>query len=503
MSERFKTYINIYSQPQIEVSVAIDLGASSGRLMIGWLEGERLKTQEIYRFKNKMLFDGVHQTWDLEGIFKHIIQGLKSQVGINIVSIGVDTWGVDYVLLDKTNKLLDKPYAYRDHRTDEVYTRVLDEWDNDVLYRLTGLQFMPFNTLYQLKSHTEQNPQVFKQEPTFLMIPDYFHYRLCGVKSNEFTELSTSQLLEVESRELCEEILSYINIDKNIFPPMYMPGSVLGTVTDEISKETMINSHTKVIAPCTHDTGSSVLASVGGEDSVYISSGTWALMGIVTDKPIVTDIAYQYGFSNEGGVDKSTRLLKNIAGMWIVNRVIEEIAPEKNGYEVSLIAAEHSPFITLINPNDNVFFNPNNMVETIQEYAKHTKQAVPSTLGEIIRCVYDSIALLYNIVLNELERIVNKSFNSINIIGGGCQNVLLNQITANVTRRTILAGPVETSALGNIVLQMISLGIIKDVSAGKEIIKNSESIEVYNPKHISHLDNYLERFKRFYSFRME
>lgn len=495
MSSQLDTMLNTLRANQTEVVVAVDLGASNGRLMIGWLDNDLLCTKEVYRFKNEMKFDGTHHVWDIELLFSEIIKGLQLLSALNVASIGVDTWGVDYVLIDDKGNCLDKPYAYRDHRTDEAYARVLSEWDNKKLYELTGLQFIIFNTLYQLKAHVEQNPEVFKKDITFLMLPDYFHYKLCGTKSNEFSELSTSQLLNVKDRELSQEILSYINIDKKIFPPTCMAGDVLGTIRDEICEQTGLRSSTKVIAPCTHDTGSAILACVGDEDSVYISSGTWSLIGIVTKNPIVTDMAYTYNFSNEGGAYKNTLLLKNIMGMWIINQVIEEIAPEKNSVEVVEIASNQEAFITLINPSDDVFFNPESMVNAIKTYAKQSKQRVPSTLGEIARCVYDSIALMYCRVFGQLEDTVQEKFSSINIIGGGSKNVFLNQITADITQKTVLAGPVEPSALGSIMLQMVSLGLIDDVNEGKKIIKKSEEVICYYPQYVENLAGVISRFK--------
>lgn len=470
-----------------EYVVAIDLGASNGRIIMAYLEDSIFHLQEVHRFENAMRQDDGDYTWDVDAIFKNIIIGLKKISHLKIKSIGVDTWGVDYVLIGNEGQVLDKVYAYRDDRTKDSFVRLRKEIGDQKLYDKTGIQLMTFNTLYQLKAHVKQNPGVFKQTANFLMMPDFFHYKLCGIVSNEFTQFSTSQLLSAKTREIDDFLIDYIGIDKKIFPPLRISGDTLGNITEEIRSLTGLSKDVQVIVPGTHDTASSVVGSIGGENSVYISSGTWSLMGVSTDSPVINPLSFNYEFSNEGGVYKTNRLLKNIMGLWIVNQVTKEIAPHTPFDEIVAKVEESPPFKTLINPNDDIFMNPHSMVEAIQDYTRYTGQEVPQEIGEIARCIYESLALLYQKVLLELEEITGKTYTSINIVGGGSKNTFLNQLTANITERTVIAGPIETSALGNILIQMITLGLIPDVQTGKDIIKSSEKYPCYSCRKVEGL----------------
>ena len=462
--------------------VAIDIGASNGRLIACFLDGQALHSREMYRFKNDFVVDNGDFVWDVEQLYAHICAGLRRMDDLSIKSMGVDTWGVDYVLVDEHGQVVDKAYAYRHPRTDAEYEKVVADIGKQQIYDITGIQFMSINTLYQLKAHVHNSPDVFSRTKYMLMMPDYLHYRLCGRFCNEFTEASTSQMINYKTRAFDETLLAYLGMPATLFPPMVYAGDRLGTLNRQTQQMTGLGSDVQVIAPGSHDTSSALAsACVGDKATVYISSGTWSLMCVETDQPVVSDMAMEYNFSNEAGVYGTNMLLKNITGLWIINRVKAEMAPDESFGAIIEQAQKTAPFQTIIDPNAKDFLNPASMVEAIQSYAKRSGQSLPKTIGAFARCIYESLVLGYNKTVVELEAVTRGLYTTINIIGGGSRNSFLNQLTADITQRRVIAGPVETSSIGNAVLQMISLGWIENLPRAKEIIAQSENLVYYHP----------------------
>ena len=462
--------------------VAIDIGASNGRLIACFLEGGALRSRKIHRFENDFADDEGDLIWDVGRLYDNICHGLTHRDGLSIKSVGVDTWGVDYVLVDERGRLLDKPFAYRDPRTDAVYEKVMADVGKREIYDITGIQFMPLNTLYQLKAHIQKNPDVFSNTKYILMMPDYLHYRLCGVFCNEFTEATTTQMINHRTKLFDEKLLAYLGIPVALFPPMVRAGDTLGALNEQTRQITGLGGDVRVIAPGSHDTASAIASFVGDSTTAYVSSGTWSLMGVETESPVVSDMAMRCDLSNEGGVYGTNTLLKNIMGMWIINRVKQEIAADESFDVIAKRARMAVPFRTIINPNAKDFLNPASMVEAIRNYAATTKQNAPKTIGAFARCIYESLALSYRKTLIELEAVTGRQYANINIIGGGSRNGFVNQITADITRRHVIAGPIETSSIGNAVLQMISLGWIENLPRAREIIAKSEDLVYYQPQ---------------------
>ena len=462
--------------------VAVDIGSSSGRSIACFLDGNRLHSREMYRFKNDFVEDSGDFVWDVEQIYAHICDGLKNSGDLSIKSVGVDTWGVDYVLVDERGQLVDKAFSYRDPRPDVVYEKVISDIGGRELYGITGTQFMSINTLFQLKAHVQNNPDAFSRAKYLLMMPDYLHYRLCGTFCNEFTEATTSQLLDHKTKTFDKRLLAYLGIPATLFPPMVYAGDTLGTLNQQTQRMTGLGGDVKVIAPGSHDTASAMASSIGDEATAYISSGTWSLICVQTADPVVSDMTMKYNLSNEGGVYGANTLLKNITGLWIINRVRAEIAADESFDAIVQQAQRAAPFQTIIDPNAKDFINPTSMVVAIQSYATRTGQTPPHTIGEFARCIYESLALGYNKTLIELEEVTERQYTTINIIGGGSRNRFLNQLTADITKRRVIAGPVETSSIGNAVLQMISLGWIEDLPRAREIIAQSENLIQYHPQ---------------------
>ncbi len=477
-----------------ECAVAVDLGASGGCLVAGYLEDGNLKMCELHRFENAFVHDGEHDVWPLQNLIHHIVKGLQNHSDLRIRSMGIDTWGVDYVLTDDQGLVLDKGYSYRDHRTAEVYKRSMAELGREKIYKKTGIQFLPFNTLYQLRAHVEQNPQVFQRAKHLLMLPDYFHYIFSAVFSNEFTNATTTQLMDRRAEQFDTELLSYAGVSQEIFPPMLRAGDIIGPMTDSMLDTIAADADVQIIAPGTHDTASAIAAFMGG-DAVYISSGTWSLMGVETTDPVITEASRAYNFSNEGGVHRRNCLLKNIMGMWIIHCIRDEIEGSPSFEELMLAAQKTSPFRSIINPNDERFLNPKSMVAAVQSFTQETKQIIPQTTAELIRCVYDSLALQYNKVLGELEELTARSYEKINIIGGGSRNSFLNQLTANITGREVVAGPVETTARGNLVVQMIALNWLENLQQARNIIGNSAQLSSFYPATIEGRAEAIDRFE--------
>ena len=455
--------------------LAIDIGASSGRHILGWIENGKMVLEEIYRFKNGAEKQDGKLVWNDKSLFTSIVEGLKKCKEINKipVSIGIDTWGVDYALLDSEDNLIGEIYSYRDDRTQEVIDEVHSIVSEKEAYERTGIKKQVFNTVYQL--YSDKKSGKMEKAQTFLMVPDYLHFLLTGKKRNEFTNASTTGLLSAKTREWDYELIEKLGFKKDLFKQLSLPGDFVGDLKDEIAKQVGFNA--KVCLPATHDTASAVMAVPNVDMPLYISSGTWSLMGIETPNENTTDIACISGFTNEGGYGKSIRFLKNIMGLWMIQCIKKEYNDKYSFTDFVDEAKKAEGFSSIVDVNDLSFFAPESMINAVKDYCKKTNQQVPETVGEIVLCVYASLAKCYAEAVEQIEEITGEKFNAINIVGGGCQNVLLNELTAKYTGRMVVAGPVEATATGNLVSQMLASGEIKSLNDAKALINDSFEIK--------------------------
>lgn len=458
---------------------AIDLGASSGRVMLATFnqDDKSLSLSEIHRFKNCLqLVDG-HHCWDLDYLEQQIICGLTKleMQNIKLDSAGIDTWGVDYVLLDKDGKRVGPSYSYRDHRTDGIMETVFVDLGKETIYQRTGIQFLPFNTLYQLKAMMNEKPEWLDRVTDFVMIPDYLIYRLTGKLNREYTNATTSQLVNVNTDNWDTSLLDYLNLPHSWFGTVRHPGHKVG-------KWQSLSGHAiPIISVASHDTASAVIAvPLTSERQAYLSSGTWSLMGIDTLTPCTSEQALNYNITNEGGIDGHYRVLKNIMGLWLFQRICHEhhITDIPEFVAKTTLAP---PFKSLINPNAPRFLNPASMTDEIRLACQENKQPIPHTAEELARCVFDSLALLYRQVINELSHI-HHPITQLHIVGGGCQNDFLNQLCADVCGIPVIAGPAEASTLGNIGCQLMALNEINDVVEFRQIVTKNFPIRVFKPQ---------------------
>ncbi|PGY10691.1 rhamnulokinase [Bacillus sp. AFS031507] len=462
-------------------SIAVDIGASSGRLLLGYLENGLLRLDEIHRFENQIVKKGGAYCWEADKLFQEIKNGLKkcNELGIKPDSIGIDTWAVDFVLLDEKNQPLTEAVSYRDPRTDGMMEQVFEKIIKERLYLETGIQFQKFNTIYQLYSIKQSSPEILDKAKSFLMIPDYFNYLLTGKKANEYTNATSTQLVNAFTKKWDHDLLDILGINKEMFHEIKTPKTVLGTLKEELVSE--FGFDLQVILPATHDTGSAVIAVPEENETIYISSGTWSLIGVENYFPICVTKALDYNFTNEGGIDYQYRFLKNIMGLWMIQEVRRNYNNEFSFAELVDLAREAKDFKAVVNVNDDRFLKPDNMIQEIMNYCVVTGQPIPSTPGEVAKCVYDSLAVSYQDAVHEIEEIFEKRFEKINVIGGGCQNEMLNQLIADVTKKEVYAGPVEATAIGNIVAQLMALDEIQDIKEARTIVKKSFEVKKYLP----------------------
>jgi rhamnulokinase len=459
---------------------AVDLGASSGRVMLARHDAAQntLGIEEVHRFKNGFVHRDGHDCWDIDDLVAQINTGLERIInrGITLASVGIDTWGVDFVLLDAKGQLLGQAVAYRDHRTDGVMDEVARIIPRAELYERTGIAFMQFNTIYQLVALKRENPDWLPRAETLLLTADYLHYRLCGTRSCEYTNASTSQLLSLKTNTWDVDLIKQLGLPRRWFPPLNQPGSEIGIWTSRSGQ------NVKVITPATHDTASAVIAApLEDEHTVYISSGTWSLMGIESRVPYNDERALAANFTNEGGADGTYRVLKNIMGLWLVQRV-RDAFPALSFDDLDAAAEQAEPFRYLINPNDDRFLNPPSMLEAIQEFCRETGQGEPQDAGAVIRCVVESLAFLYRRTLGELTSITGQRYKQIQIVGGGCKNEFLNQLCADFCELPVHTGPVEASALGNITCQLRALGQLANRTAIRQLIRKEFSGQTVLPR---------------------
>lgn len=456
--------------------LAIDIGASSGRHLLGSVQDGKMVLEEVYRFPNGAIKKDGKLVWDDKALFSNIVEGLKKckEIGKVPVSIGIDTWGVDYALLDDNDCLIGEVFSYRDERTIPAIDKVEEIIKQEELYERTGTQKQVYNTIYQL--YSDKLTKKIERAKTLLFTPCYFSFLLTGVKKNEYTIASTSGLLNAKTRDWDYQLIDKLGFDKNLFTPLCEPGSYLGQLKEEIANE--VGFTASVYLPPTHDTASAVMAVPEENQPLYISSGTWSLMGIESKDACTTKQAKQMNFTNEGGYNRSIRFLKNIMGLWMIQCVKKEYNDKYSFLDFVTEAKKVRDFDSIVEVNDQSFFAPESMVQAIKDYCQKTKQKVPQTVGEIVLCIYTSLANSYKATIDSIEELTGKKFESIYIVGGGCQNVLLNELTAKATNRKVIAGPVEATATGNLISQMIAYGQVKNLFEGKELIKKSFDIKI-------------------------
>lgn len=479
--------------------LAFDFGASSGRAIIGTLDNGKITLNEIHRFSNDPVTVNGTFYWDVLRLFHEIKQGLlKAKQAGGFDSIGIDTWGVDFGLLDKDGVLLENPVHYRDKRNIGMVEKAAKYIGKDEMYKLTGIQFMDFNTAFQLLSIKENRPELLARAESLLFMPDLFAYFLTGNKVSEYSIATTSQLVDINTRDWSKEMLEKLGLPEKIFNRIVPSGSVTGYLSDEICEELGLEK-VPVIAVCGHDTQSAVTAVPSEkEDFAFISSGTWSLFGTETKKPIVNDLSYSFNVTNEGGFGYSTAFLKNICGLWLIQESRRQWIREGKEYsyaELEKAALREKPFARFIDPDAPEFAVPGNLPARITEYCRRTGQSVPENEGQTVRCIYESLALRYRAVLEGIEKCTGKNYDSLNVVGGGTKDTLLCKMTADACNITVYAGPIEATVMGNVAVQLISSGDIADVIEARRIIANSGQLKCYSPENTAAWDEAYEKFK--------
>ena len=446
----------------MEYVLAIDIGASSGRHILGWMEHNKLQMQEVHRFHNQIIHRQGRDIWDIDQLYKEVVLGMKKCASIYKIpkSVAIDTWACDFVLCDDQGNRLCECVAYRDARVCGWMERAFKVMKQDVLYQRTGIQFQTFNTLYQCLALRQEEPDIFQRADHFLMVPDYLNYRLCGIFANEYTNATTTQMVHASYKAWDEEILSAFALPKHIFHPLRKPGEILGHLTRDVIEEVGYDCVVKVCA--SHDTGSA-FAAVAKKDTILISSGTWSLVGVLNEQSNCSSTACQLNFTNEGGANHSIRFLKNIMGLWMIQEVRHCYDDAYSFAQFVEMARACQSFPSIIEVNEERFLHPENMVKEIQNSCLETSQQVPVTPGEIAYCIYHSLALAYQKAIQEIMQIQKKVYTTIHIFGGGCQNELLNELVHELTHMEVYVGPVEATAIGNLRIQL-------DENKNKEVL---------------------------------
>jgi len=462
--------------------LAVDLGAESGRVVRGEFGDDRLRLYEVARFPTGMSRIRDHLRWELDRILVDLgdALGRAAEEG-PIESLGVDSWGVDFGLLDGSEKLVELPVTYRDNRTDGVMEGFLQRIPRSSIYERTGIQFLPFNTLYQLAAMAESGDPALKLARHLLLIPDLVHHHLTGERTTEFTNATTTQCFDPREGAWDHALLEAAGVSPSLMQDVVEPGSVVGTVRPDLGRATGLGN-IPVIAPATHDTASAVAAvPAEGEDWAFISSGTWSLMGVETRAPVISEAAMLFNFTNEGGIAGTNRMLKNIMGLWIVQRLRDELAPEADYRDLPGRALSATPLTSLVHPDDPRFLNPDSMADAMAAFCARTHQRVPTTTEAFLRCALESLALRYRAVSGEIEEVTGRRLRTIHVVGGGSRNRLLNQMTADATGLPVVAGPGESTAAGNLLVQAMSLGILNGHDEGRDLVKRSFPVEVFEP----------------------
>lgn len=456
--------------------LAIDIGASSGRHILGKFENGTIELKEIYRFENEAEKRGNKLIWNIEKLFSNIVAGIKECKNLGIIpySVGIDTWGVDYALLDKNNEIIGEVYSYRDKRTQGMKEKSEEAVSFNELYARTGIQYAVFNTVYQL--YADKLGGKLDKAEKFLTVPDYMHYRLSGVTANEYTDASTTALINAKTRDWDFELIKKYGFPEKIFQKTIKPGTVLGRFTEEIKNEVGFDAF--VVVPATHDTASAVMAVPATTDNpLYISSGTWSLLGTELSEPVTDEKALAFNMTNEGGFSNTIRFLKNISGMWTIQSVKKELNNEYNYEELMLMAMSVGDFGSTVNINDDRFLAPDSMIGAVKDYCRGHGKKVPETIGEVLNVIYRSLASLYAQTISSLEKITDTNFTALNIVGGGSKDGYLNALAKEYSGKKVFVGPTEGTAVGNLLAQAISSREIKDLKDGRQAVIKSFGIK--------------------------
>lgn len=465
----------------MENYLAVDIGASSGRLIAGKISNGRLEIKEIHRFPNGFRMEDGHERWDIDYLIEEIFEGLEKakKLGINQAKLGIDTWAVDYVLVDSQGRKVKNPVSYRDQRTAQAIEHFTKKISKETIYQKTGIQFLDFNTLYQF--YTEDQNDLMHADK-IMLIPDYIGFVLTGQGVTEETNASTTQMLNLSERKFDEDLLKAVNLNEEKFFPFAQAGTVLGKLKPEWHQKYDLPD-CEVITVATHDTASAVVGTPAiGQNWAFISSGTWSLLGTELSAPENGKEAFNENYTNEWGAYHTYRFLKNIMGLWMVQTVRKNIDNQYTFAEMAEMAGQVKPFQQFIDVNESRFANPENMIEEIQSYCQETNQKVPETIGEIVASIYCNLALFYANEISKMEKITNRPIDSINIVGGGSNINLLNQLTSTLSGKQVYAGPNEATAIGNLIVQMITSGELKDLEEGRNVIRNSFEIKHYQPE---------------------
>ena len=483
--------------------LALDLGSSSGRAILGRWDGQHLNLEEVHRFPNEPVTIQGHQHWDVLRLWHEIKSGIARyahRFKRPLCSIGVDTWGVDFALLDRRGNLLGNPYHYRDGRTDGMLEIAFQQMPRRQIFEHTGNQFMQFNTLFQLLSLVHDNDPQLETADTLLMMPDLFNYWLTGCKSIEFSIATTSQMYDIRQRHWARPLLTQLNIPDDILPTVVSPGTIVGQLPQTLRDEIDLRQSVNVVTPASHDTSSAIAAIPGLDDhSVFISSGTWSLVGVEIPEPIVNDQVLALNYTNEGGIDNAVNLQKILTGLWLLQESQRQWQREGHSYswdELMALGQQAEPFQSLIDPDAPDFLNPMDMPAAIRAFCRRSGQAEPGNAGAIIRCCLESLALNYRQALKDLERLTGKPLQTIRVVGGGSQNRLLCQFTADACQRPAVTGPVEATALGNVLLQAIATGHLPDIATGRKAIAASFEQQYFEPGSKDVWDEAYGRFEK-------
>jgi rhamnulokinase len=484
--------------------LAFDLGAESGRAVLGRFDGEQLALSEMHRFPNGPVRLPPGLYWNVLSLYTEMKRGLAktySESGGQLTSLGLDTWGVDFALLDRAGHLIGNPHHYRDSRNDGMLEKAFAIVPREEIFEQTGIQFMQINGLYQLLSMALHKSPKLEVAATLLMMPDLFNYWLTGRRVCEYTDATTSQCFDPRRGNWAYPLLEKFNLPTHIFPAIVQPGTELGYLLPDVADEVGVSHKISVIAPGCHDTASAVAAvpmAEGAElNSAYISSGTWSLVGVETTEPVINAQSLAYNFTNEGGVANTIRLLKNVTGMWPVQecrRTWAQAGEEISYADLTRLAEQAAPFAALINADDPLFLAPGDMPARIRDYCTRTGQTPPDGKGALVRCVLESLALKYRWVIDRAEELIGRPITTVHIVGGGSQNRLLNQFAANATGRPVVTGPVEATAIGNILMQMLAVGQIGSLAEGRALVRKSFPVETYQPQETAAWSDAYQRF---------
>lgn len=462
----------------VKYYLAVDIGASSGRHILGSVDKGKIILQEVYRFENLLVKKDNQLCWDFERLFTEILIGMKrcGELGKIPSSMGIDTWAVDFVLLDQNDVLLGNAVAYRDSRTSGMDALVSKVISQQALYKKTGIQKQIFNTIYQLTAIKHSNPLYLEKAKKFLMVPEYFNYLLTGVKKNEYTNATTTQLVNAQSKTWDKDLITQLQINPEIFGEIYPPKTTVGALCAAIREQ--VGFDCEVVLPATHDTGSAVMA-IPANDGIFLSSGTWSLMGVERKNPDCSECSRSLNFTNEGGFDYRFRYLKNIMGLWIIQSARHELEQKCSFDELGNLAQLAEDFPSRIDVNDPVFLSPKNMTQAVKDYCTNSGQLVPKSTGELFSCIYYSLAKSYGDTTRAIEQITNHTYDNIYIVGGGAKDAYLNTLTAQYTGKRIFSGPIEATAIGNLLAQMLKDGAFANLTEARQAVSRSFEIKEY------------------------